>query len=144
MKPLKAADVEHALQHSRGARVNEDVAAKLRVGDRVLTPPETVIESLLRPVAMAWRTRWLYHRLRWQVRRRLIARSLTSPSVAEHRERLFVATSRFLRRHLRQVRQVAQFGTYERLFSLWHVIHVPFFLMMLISAVVHVVAVHMY
>jgi hypothetical protein len=37
MKALKAADVEHALQHSRGARVDEDVPGKFKVGDRVLT-----------------------------------------------------------------------------------------------------------
>ena len=37
LKGLKASEVEHALRHSRGARVNEDVAAKFQVGDRVLT-----------------------------------------------------------------------------------------------------------
>ena len=37
MKALKAADVEHTLQHSRGARVNEDVSPKFEVGARVLT-----------------------------------------------------------------------------------------------------------
>jgi len=37
MNPLKAKDVEHALQHSRGARLDEDVAAKFKPGQRVLT-----------------------------------------------------------------------------------------------------------
>jgi len=37
MKALQAKDVEHALQHSRGARVDADVAAKFKPGDRVLT-----------------------------------------------------------------------------------------------------------
>lgn len=37
MKALQAQDVEHALQHSRGARVDEDVPAKFKPGDRVLT-----------------------------------------------------------------------------------------------------------
>lgn len=37
MKALPARDVEHALQHSRGARVDEEVAAKFQPGDRVLT-----------------------------------------------------------------------------------------------------------
>lgn len=37
MKALQAKDVEHALQHSRGARVDGDVSAKFNVGERVLT-----------------------------------------------------------------------------------------------------------
>jgi cell division protein FtsL len=64
--------------------------------------------------------------------------------VAQHRERLTQTTKRFLRQHLRQTRKVAQFSAFERLFSLWHIIHVPFFCMMVISVLVHVLAVHMY
>ena len=33
---------------------------------------------------------------------------------------------------------------YERMFSLWHILHVPFVFMLVISGVVHVIAVHMY
>lgn len=45
---------------------------------------------------------------------------------------------------LRAVQRTAQFTIYERLFSLWHVLHVPIVYMLVISAIVHVVAVHMY
>jgi hypothetical protein len=111
---------------------------------QVLSPPVSVWESIYRPVVMGVRTRWLYHRMSWTVRRRLIARSVASPAVADHRERLMRATQNFLSQYLRQTRQVAQLSAYERLFSLWHVIHVPFFLMMVVSVLVHVLAVHMY
>jgi len=37
MKALKAENVDQALRRSRGARVDEDVAAKFTVGERVLT-----------------------------------------------------------------------------------------------------------
>ena len=46
--------------------------------------------------------------------------------------------------YLRSTREVAQFHTYERLFSLWHVLHVPLVYMLVLSAIAHVVAVHMY
>ncbi len=49
-----------------------------------------------------------------------------------------------IRRYLNAVIDVARFSAYERLFSLWHVIHVPFIFMLLISGIVHVIAVHMY
>jgi hypothetical protein len=45
---------------------------------------------------------------------------------------------------LRQIRRVAELGSYERLFSLWHVFHLPFFYILVVTALVHVLAVHMY
>lgn len=45
---------------------------------------------------------------------------------------------------LKAVQRTAQFSTYDRLFSLWHVIHVPFLVMLVVTAIVHVVAVHAY
>jgi hypothetical protein len=44
----------------------------------------------------------------------------------------------------RAVQRNIQFSSYERLFSLWHVVHIPFLCMLVITAVVHVVAVHIY
>lgn len=51
---------------------------------------------------------------------------------------------KLVRRYLTAVVRVAQYTAYERLFSLWHVAHVPFVYLLIISAIVHVVAVHMY
>ena len=54
------------------------------------------------------------------------------------------AWSRQARSHVDQVIRVAQFSVWERLFALWHVLHVPFVYLMVVCAVVHVVAVHAY
>lgn len=40
--------------------------------------------------------------------------------------------------------RMARLRVFSRLFSLWHVFHLPFFVMMCVTAVVHVVVVHMY
>ena len=50
----------------------------------------------------------------------------------------------FIEDFIQSVQRVAQFSRYERLFSLWHVLHVPLVGMMLLSAIAHVVAVHAY
>jgi hypothetical protein len=42
------------------------------------------------------------------------------------------------------VRNTATLGVYERLFALWHVLHVPLFILLVITAIIHVVAVHLY
>jgi len=47
-------------------------------------------------------------------------------------------------RYLEAVVRVAQYSAYERLFALWHLAHLPFVYLLVISAVVHVVAVHAY
>ncbi|HLP98473.1 MAG TPA: hypothetical protein VK149_08520 [Sideroxyarcus sp.] len=44
--------------------------------------------------------------------------------------------------YLRAVRDAAQFHTYERLFSWWHIFHIPLVYMMVFSAIYHVYAVH--
>ena len=42
------------------------------------------------------------------------------------------------------IQRTTQFSTYEKLFSLWHVVHIPFLCMLVVTAIVHVVAVHAY
>jgi hypothetical protein len=49
-----------------------------------------------------------------------------------------------IRSYLNAVRDAAQFYTYERLFSWWHVFHIPLVYMMVFSAFYHVYAVHAY
>lgn len=47
-------------------------------------------------------------------------------------------------RYLTSVVRVAQFNSYSLLFSLWHVAHVPFVYLLILTALVHVYAVHVY
>lgn len=47
-------------------------------------------------------------------------------------------------RYLGNVVRVAQFTAYERVFALWHVAHVPFVYLLILSAAFHVFAVHAY
>jgi len=51
---------------------------------------------------------------------------------------------KLVRRYTNAVVRVAQYTAYSRLFSLWHVAHIPFVYLLILSAIVHVVAVHAY
>ena len=51
---------------------------------------------------------------------------------------------KLVRRYLFAVVKVTHFTAYEKLFSLWHVAHIPFVYLLVLSAIVHVVAVHAY
>ncbi len=46
--------------------------------------------------------------------------------------------------YLEAVIKTSQLAVWERLFSYWHIIHIPFLYLLVFSGVVHVVAVHMY
>ena len=45
---------------------------------------------------------------------------------------------------IQAVRDVAQFHTYERLFSWWHIFHIPLVYLLVFSGIFHVISVHMY
>jgi hypothetical protein len=51
---------------------------------------------------------------------------------------------RALTLHVRTIRSAAEFESYERLFALWHALHMPFCVVLFAAAAVHVFAVHMY
>ncbi len=115
-----------------------------QLGQEVLDPPATLRAAIVHPIALGFRARWLGWRLRFRIRARLKAEAARSEAIARQRPRLAAAARRYVREHLVAVRRVARFGLYERLFALWHIVHVPFFLLMVLSAVIHVVAVHLY
>jgi hypothetical protein len=46
--------------------------------------------------------------------------------------------------HLAAVRKAAAFEFYERLFGLWHVLHLPLFIILIFAASIHVVAAHLF
>lgn len=47
-------------------------------------------------------------------------------------------------RYIATVKLSVQLETYKRIFSWWHVVHIPFLYLLAASAVYHVIAVHMY
>src|SRR5262249_6924564 len=50
----------------------------------------------------------------------------------------------FVARHIGAAKTAATFAFYERLFSLWHLFHVPLFFFLVITAIIHVFASHFY
>lgn len=85
-----------------------------------------------------------YLRCAAELRRRLremSAEQAWTPDDLQRRERRAL---RLADRYLDAVVRVAQYSAYERLFALWHLAHLPFVYLLIISAVVHVIAVHAY
>lgn len=111
---------------------------------QVLKPPRSIGESLRLSLRLMRTTRRGHREIMQIVALHLNLQEEQSGVVRTHRARLEKACERYVREHMRRVKRVAAFAAYERLFSLWHKIHLPFFLLLVVTASVHVIAVHFY
>ncbi len=60
------------------------------------------------------------------------------------REQKIAAVAELVTLHVAAVKKAAAFAFYERLFGLWHVLHLPLFFILVLAAGVHVVAAHLF
>ena len=79
-----------------------------------------------------------------EVRDEIARLAATSEVFHQQQKRLLVTTLRYLNYRIGVLRIFAQLMLCERLFSLWHVVHYPLFMVLVIAAILHVIAVHMY
>ncbi|MBW8370076.1 MAG: hypothetical protein K0M66_03740 [Thiobacillus sp.] len=141
--------------HELAGLNSKEVQSKLAFAPSVENALTTFAAALATPHRDPLRTAWTFATL-W-LRRRIVfnycARELNQLFKRHARlrgwdrakyQRRLTAAKKMVSAYLLSAQQVAQFNTYERLFSLWHVLHVPFVYMMVFSAIAHVVAVHMY
>jgi hypothetical protein len=120
------------------ARIESSEQRLVRAG------PRLSLLGFLRPAVVALvalRVRWQLHRY---IRRALRASARKSAVVAAERRRLQAAARLYIDKRLGATRRVAAFEGYERLFSLWHALHIPLIFLMVIAAIIHVIAVHIY
>lgn len=130
---------------TRAAEFVPELTKRLVEFDRtVLVPPVSLLQCALLPLRLAYVTRVEQWRLVAFARRELAAEAVRSPRLQQYGDSLERITREYIAKHLRQVRRVAEFVAYQRLFALWHVVHRPFFVILVIAAVIHVVAVHSY
>jgi hypothetical protein len=107
-----------------------------------LLTQDKVVSNAIRIIAYNLRSYWINVNLGILLKRALRSGAsqggapLTRKQLREERKRLAS--------YLASLRKLNQLSFYERLFSLWHVLHFPLFLMLVISGIVHVIAVHIY
>jgi hypothetical protein len=116
-----------------------------RAEARLIEPPKGLIARILHLLTGAPRlavARWLVRR---EIKRAThIALRRESPLIARHALRIAAVARNYADRRLEAGRRMAEYRMYERLFSLWHVLHIPLFFMLLIAGIVHVVAINVY
>lgn len=86
---------------------------------------ENRLRNLLHFAGLGWRRRSCLHRVKTLIPRQAPTRQAIADTLGA-------------------AQQAAQFNAYVRLFALWHVVHIPFLGMLVLTAVAHVIAVHTY
>ncbi len=109
-----------------------------------IAPRRATVAQLLRLPTGALRLAWARHRLHKIIHRGLAAGARQSEVLARHRHRMERVARDYVDRRLDAARRIAEFRVYSQLFSLWHVLHIPLFFMLLIAGLVHVVAINVY
>jgi hypothetical protein len=102
------------------------------------------LASLLRVLVIGIRTRWCRFVAGVLIRYAFKVSTGRNQWTSEQRRSVHRSARFWLCAYLETVRRVAGFTFYERLFSLWHILHLPLFIMLVISGFVHVYAVHLY
>jgi hypothetical protein len=96
------------------------------------------------PMAIAFRFSSGRSRLRRYVRAAIRVTAARHKAVAKQSDRFERVAFDYVSRRMKVTREVVEFRIYERLFSVWHVLHMPLFLMLIAAGIVHVISVHVY
>jgi hypothetical protein len=123
-----------------------ELVPQLEVAERRLLScgPQLSLLGFLKPVVVGFaavQARWRLHRY---IRSGLSASARTTTAIADESKRLCRTADDYIEKRLAATRRVAEFEGYERLFSLWHALHIPLIFMLIIAAVIHVIAVNVY
>jgi len=141
---IERAKISAAQSEYASAFVPELLERMSRYDRKVLEPAHSFFAAAFLPLTLHFRTRWARFWLTRYVRRQLRKTAVTNSVVAQNRHRLERVFGTFVEEHLRRVRRVASFSFYERMFSFWHLFHLPFFYILVVAALIHIFAVHMY
>ena len=119
-------------------KVDEGLNKRIAIMEnRALQNYAGIMKSLVHVLSLSIDARRLQYKSMRFLKKRIIINTNTA---APDR----IITKDFIKRYTTALRRIAVFRVYERMFSLWHILHLPLFIMMIITAVIHIFAVHLY
>jgi len=112
--------------------------------NKTMDLPNGFISSFAHVSYISFLSRWHALRAGGDLRRALNAISAKRGLDGKTLASLSEVSSFYLRTYFETIRRVAGLGFYERLFAMWHILHLPLFVMLVLTGLIHVLAVHMY
>jgi hypothetical protein len=145
LEQLKAAGARMASQSTSVAFMPDVLQALERLEKRWIEPPRNPILRVPHLLSGALRVAIARWRMRVEIRHAVLRVQHSGPAViAAHSHRLAKVAADYARRRLEAGRRTTEYRLYSKLFSLWHVLHLPLFFMLLIAGIVHVLAINIY
>ena len=140
------AEIIDSLENSRGiAAILPGFCRELHaISEEVLGDRYTRKMNIRRSLLWSVKHHFIRLKLYVRIRRELRSRAVLSETIRGNSAELRRAAVLYMNDQVRVMRRIAQLAFYERLFSVWHLFHMPLFLLLVLSALVHVLAVHMY
>lgn len=111
---------------------------------RLFEPAHSWLGRIWYPFTIGYRSVRTEARMHRTIRRMVAMAATTSRPIAWQQKRLSAACELYAKRRLDARRRVLEYSLYAKVFSFWHVLHVPLFILLLIAGTVHVIAVHVY
>ena len=119
--------------------------------DDLRTFEEVILASSMGPTRSLWTFLSVGSKCRRHARR---ARKLASTLVDQHarenglgwwaRRQMLHRTNQYCTIYFAAVKRAARFSVFESLFRMWHVLHLPLFFLLVLAAIAHIIAVHLY
>jgi hypothetical protein len=107
-------------------------------------PPTTALQSLAAGGLLVIKSHFVLARLRREARRVIEREAAVQGWTWRESRRRFVRVNEVMTLYLQVILKAAALRFYERLFSLWHVLHLPLFFLMVLATLVHIYATHQY
>jgi hypothetical protein len=130
-------------------RVLGDYAPKqqerlLALHARVSTPTISFLQSAWRLMIIGFLVRWTKIKLTRGLRRTLNVKTRREGWSWREKRRIGKIARRHISAYLISILKIAEFSFFERMFALWSLFHYPLFILLIITGIVHVIAVHMF
>lgn len=126
---------------SSSAGISKELA---NLCDRALPKDSNLFSVFCNTMLLPIKTRLAKSRIMAEVRSTVLANAASHNWTKSHQKHQLQQASEHVSEFIYVVSRAAQLSLWERMFSLWHVVHVPLFFLLLVSGVIHVVAVHLY
>lgn len=112
--------------------------------EEILSPPSGILAAVRRVLFVGVQTRIVRRRVRREIREAVRRAGEIAGWSWVERWQVEREARRAVARHVKLILRTARLGFHSRLLGLWHLFHLPLFLLMMLALGLHVVAVHMY
>lgn len=127
------------------ATLPREITAELELFEKKsLDPSHGFFASTWKFLVLPFIARMLYFRLSNRIANTISAQQANNNWSASDIRKIKRKFLDLFSMYLKDIVRAGRLSSYARVFSLWHVAHIPLFIMLVITGAVHVVAVHMY